>query len=63
MFVYYALRDAGVRVPLDWLAIEIEPGLYLPDWEAMADNSWRISHKLRDYFEANLNRVSADPKA
>ncbi len=63
VFVYYALRDAGVRVPLDWLAIEIEPGLYLPDWEAMADNSWRISRKLRDYFEAHLERVSADPKA
>jgi hypothetical protein len=63
VFVYYALRDAGVGVPLEWLAIEIEPGLYLPDWEAMADNSSRISHKLRDYFEAHLERVSADPKA
>lgn len=63
VFIYYALRDAGVRMPLEWLAVEIEPGLYLPDWEAMGENSRRISRKLRDYFEANLDRVSAEPKA
>jgi hypothetical protein len=61
-FVYYALRDAGVERPLDWLAVEIEPGLHLPDWELMLENGWRISRKLRDYFEANLEQVSGEPQ-
>ncbi|HOK47227.1 MAG TPA: hypothetical protein PLA43_05790 [Bryobacteraceae bacterium] len=63
VFLYYALRDAGVPKPMEWLAVEIEPGLYLPDWEAMEENSRRIARKLRDYFEAHLKCVSADPKA
>ncbi len=59
-FLYHALRAAGVGQPLEWLAVQIEPDLYLPDWELMADNSRRITQKLRDYFEAHLNFVSAD---
>ncbi|MGC9970982.1 MAG: hypothetical protein ABSE56_10360 [Bryobacteraceae bacterium] len=62
VFVYYALRDAGVEKPLEWLAVEIEPGLHLPDWELMLENGWRISHKLRDYFEAHLEHVNGDPQ-
>ena len=58
MFLYYALRDAGVETPLDWLAVEIEPGLHLLDWELMLENGWRISHKLRDFFEARLEHVN-----
>jgi hypothetical protein len=60
VFVYYALRDAGVERPMDWLSVEIEPGLYLPDWELMLENGWRIERKLRDYFEAHLERVNGD---
>jgi hypothetical protein len=60
VFCYYALRDAGVEKPLEWLAVEIEPGLYLPDWELMLENSSRISRKLRDYFEAHLARVNGE---
>lgn len=63
VFLYYALREAGVAQPLDWLAVEIEPGLYLPEWELMLENGWRISRKMRDYFEAHLNRVSGKPQA
>jgi hypothetical protein len=59
-FLYYALRDAGVERPLGLLGVEIEPGLYLADWEMMLANSRLISQKLRDYFEAHLERVSAD---
>jgi hypothetical protein len=62
VFVYYALRDAGVEKPLEWLAVEIEPGLYLPDWELMLENDWRISRKLRGYFEAHLEHVNGDPQ-
>jgi hypothetical protein len=60
VFVYYALRDAGVERPMDWLAVEMEPGLYLPDWELMLENGWRIERKLRDYFEAHLERVNGE---
>jgi hypothetical protein len=63
VFFYYALRDAGVKTPLQWLAVEIEPGVYLPDWELMLENSWRISLKLREYFEAHLDRVSGDTQS
>jgi hypothetical protein len=59
-FLYHALRDAGVERPLDLLGVELEPGLYLADWERMLANSRIISQKLRDYFEAHLERVSAD---
>jgi len=52
LFLYYALRDAGVREPLEWLAVELAPNLYLPDWELMQENSGRILRKLREYFEA-----------
>jgi len=45
---------------MDWLSVEIEPGLYLPDWELMLENGWRIERKLRDYFEAHLERVNGD---
>ena len=62
VFVYYALRDAGVEAPLDWLAVEVEPGLYLPDWELMLENTWRIARRMRDYFEAHLDRVSDEPR-
>ncbi len=62
VFLYYVLRDAGVEAPLTWLAVEVEPGLYLPDWELMQENSWRILRRMRDYFESHLDRVSADPK-
>jgi hypothetical protein len=60
VFLYYALRGAGVERPLDLLAVEIGPGLYLADWEMMLANSRLISQKLRDYFEAHLECVSAD---
>jgi hypothetical protein len=56
-FLYYALRDAGVARPLDWLAVEIEPGLYLADWELMRENRHRILIALRAYLEANLRKV------
>lgn len=62
VFVYYALRDAGVERPLEWLAVEIEPGLYLPDWELMVENDWRISRKLREYFEGHLAHVNGEPQ-
>ncbi len=61
VFLYCALRDAGVEDPMRWLAVEIEPGLWLPDWELMRDNTARIAHRLRDYFEAHLTNVSAAP--
>ncbi len=60
-FLHYALRDAGVRRPLEWMAIEMEPGLYLPDWERMEENQRRILHALRAYFESNDARVSGEP--
>jgi hypothetical protein len=58
VFLYYALRDSGVRRPLDWLAVEFDPGLYLPDWERMLENRHRILLSLRAHFEANLERVN-----
>ncbi len=58
-FLYYLLRDAGVDKPLEWLAVELEPQLYLPDWGLMEENCRRISLRLRDYFEAHLDQVSA----
>jgi hypothetical protein len=61
VFLHYALRDAGVSRPLEWLAIEMEPGLYLPDWESMLDNRHRILIALRAYLEANLEKVSGQP--
>ncbi len=61
VFLYYALRDAGVPQPLEWLALELEPGLYLADWESMLENKHRILIALRAYLEANLDRVSATP--
>lgn len=61
-FLYYALRDAGVPSPLEWLTVEVEQDLYLPDWELMLENTWRISRRVRDYFEAHLDRVSAAPE-
>ena len=60
VFLHYALRDSGVRRPLDWLALEFEPGLYLPDWERMLANQHRILLSLRAYFEASLERVSGE---
>jgi hypothetical protein len=60
-FLHYALRDAGVRRPIDWLAVEMEPGLFLPDWELMREHQRRILHALRAHFEANLERVSGEP--
>lgn len=57
-FLHYALRDAGVPRPLDWLAVELEPGLYLPDWQLMIDNRRRILIALRAYLEANQEKVS-----
>ncbi len=61
IFLHYALRDAGVPRPLDWLAVELEPGLFLPDWNQMAENEHRILIALRAYLEANLKHVSGDP--
>jgi hypothetical protein len=58
-FLYYALRDTGVENPLKWLAIEIEPGLHLPDWELMTQNLHQIVRKLREYFESHLESVRA----
>ncbi len=58
IFLYYALRETGVERPLDWLAVELEPGLYLPDWELMLQNSRRIARRLREYFEAHFDRVN-----
>ncbi len=60
VFLYYALRDAGERRPLEWLAVEIEPDVWLPDWELMAENAFWITRRLRDYFEARLAQVSAE---
>ncbi len=60
-FLHYALRDAGVPRPLDWLAIEMEPGLYLPDWESMHENEHRILLALRAFLEANVENVSGEP--
>jgi hypothetical protein len=61
VFLFYALRDAGIRDPMALLGLEIEPGLYMPDWELMDANSRPIVHALRDYLEANLGAVSAEP--
>ncbi len=60
-FLYYALRDAGCPEPLDRLAVPLEPGLYLPDWELMWENRRYILLKLRDFYEANLARVDGRP--
>lgn len=61
VFLHYSLRDSGVGQPLDWLALELEPGLYLPDWERMIDHERRILLALRAHFEANLERVNGQP--
>jgi hypothetical protein len=61
VFLHYALRDSGVRRPIEWLAVEFEPGLYLPDWDLMLENQHRIMLSLRAHFEANLDRVSGKP--
>jgi hypothetical protein len=58
VFLHYALRDAGVPRPFEWLAVEMEPGLYLADWQLMQENLHRILIALRAYLEANLERVS-----
>ncbi len=54
VFLYYALRDSGVTRPLEWLAVEIEPGAYLPDWERMEENKHRILIALRAHLEVEL---------
>lgn len=61
VFLYYALREAGIADPLSLMAVEIEPGVYMPDWELMSDNSREIARGLREYFEAHLNAVSDRP--
>lgn len=61
VFLAWALRDAGVVRRFEWLAVEMQPGLYLPDWELMQDNEHRILMALRAHFEANLERVSVTP--
>ncbi len=61
VFLYYAVRDTGVHNPMDWFAIEFEPGLYLPDWERMHENQRRILLALRANFEAHIDRVSGEP--
>ncbi len=61
VFLHNALRDSGVRRPIEWLAVELEPGLYLPDWDLMQKNQRRIMLALRAYFEANLDHVSGEP--
>ncbi len=61
VFVYCALRDAGVKAPLELLAVEVEPGLYLPDWELMLENEYQIARRMRDYFEAHLDHIGAEP--
>jgi len=61
VFLYYALREAGVADPLSLMTVEIEPGVYMPDWELMADHSRTLMHHLREYFEANLSAVSDRP--
>ena len=47
--------------PLEWLAVEVEPGLYLPDWETMGENRHRILVALRACLEENVHRVSGVP--
>jgi hypothetical protein len=61
VFLLYALRDAGVRRPVDWLAQEFEPGLYLADWDRMAHHQRRILLALRAHFEAHLDSISGQP--
>ena len=61
VFLHYALRDSGVRRPLEWLAVEFEPGLYLPDWELMDEHRRLILLALRAWFETNLSRVNGEP--
>lgn len=61
VYLFYALRDAGVRDPLSLLAVEIEPQTYLPDWELMEENRHGIIRALRDYLESHLDSVSAEP--
>jgi hypothetical protein len=61
VFLFYALRATGLTRPLDWVAVEIGPGLYLPDWELMLENEGRIRLALRAHFEANLDKVSGTP--
>ncbi len=52
VFLYYALRDAGVPNPMERLALEIEPGLWVPDWERMDENRRLILLGLKAYLEA-----------
>jgi hypothetical protein len=61
VFLHYALRDSGVRRPIEWLAIEFEPGLYLPDWDLMLEHRRLILLALRAWFETNRDRVSGEP--
>ena len=61
VFLFYALRDAGVPRPLEWMAVELEPSLYLPDWDAMRENLHRILVALRAYLEANVENVDGTP--
>ncbi len=61
VFLYYALRDSGVPDPMSLLAVELEPGLYMPDWGLMEANSRSIMRAVRDYFEAHLDAVSDRP--
>ncbi len=61
VFLYYALRDSGLEDPMSLLAVELEPGLYMADWELMAANSRGIMQALRAYFEAHLASVSDRP--
>jgi hypothetical protein len=59
VFLYYALRDAGVSDPMRLLAVELAPSVYLADWERLEEHSRDIVQALRTYFEARLDRVSA----
>lgn len=51
VLLYYALREAGVPHPLDRLALEVEPGLWVPDWERMDANRRLILLALKAYWE------------
>jgi hypothetical protein len=62
VFLYYALRDAGVTDPMRRLAVDLAPGVYLADWEIMQEHAHEILGALRRYFEARLDQVSAAPE-
>jgi hypothetical protein len=51
VFLYYALRDAGVPRPLDRLALEIESGVWVADWERLDENRRLILLALRAYLD------------